>query len=74
MSAGNERSADLNQDQLKGDWKQLKGSVKEQWVKLTDDGVAQIEGNRDQLVGEIQEKYGVAREEAERQVNEWKAA
>ena len=64
----------MNSDELKGKWKQLQGSAKEQWGKLTDDELTQIEGNRDKLVGKIQEKYGVAREEAERQVKEWNAA
>ncbi|MEQ8178135.1 MAG: CsbD family protein [Amphiplicatus sp.] len=61
----------MNSDKLQGEWKQLKGSVKEQWGKLTDDDVARVEGNYDQLVGKIQERYGVAREEAEKQVKEW---
>ena len=64
----------MNSDQLQGNWKQLKGSVKEQWGKLTDDDVSRVEGNYDQLVGKIQEKYGVAREEAEEQVKNWRAA
>lgn len=64
----------MNSDELKGKWKQLQGSVKQQWGKLTDNEVAEIEGNQDKLVGKIQEKYGVAREEAERQVKEWNTA
>lgn len=63
----------MNSDQIKGNWNQLKGSLKKQWGKLTDDDVKQIEGNRDQLVGKIQERYGVAREEAEKQVEQWAA-
>lgn len=63
----------MNADEIKGNWKQLTGNVKEQWGKLTDDDVARIDGEREQLVGKIQERYGVAREEAERQVNEWGA-
>lgn len=64
----------MNSDQIKGQWKQIKGSVREQWGKLTDDEVDQINGEREQLVGKIQEKYGVAKEEAERQVENWRAA
>ncbi len=64
----------MNADERKGKWTQLQGSVKQQWGKLTDNEVAEIEGNQDKLVGKIQEKYGVAREEAERQVKEWNAA
>lgn len=61
----------MNKDVLQGNWKQFKGSVKEQWGKLTDDDLAQAEGNYDQLVGKIQERYGYERERAEREVNEW---
>ncbi|MEX6632915.1 CsbD family protein [Hyphococcus lacteus] len=64
----------MNNDELKGNWNQLKGSVKEQWGKLTDDEVTQLDGSKDQLVGKIQEKYGIAREEAEKQVDEWRSA
>lgn len=58
----------MNWDRVEGNWKQFKGNVVEQWGKLTDDDVDVIEGRREQLVGKIQEKYGIAREEAERQV------
>jgi uncharacterized protein YjbJ (UPF0337 family) len=61
----------MNSDQVAGQWKQAKGKIKEQWGKLTDDDLQVIEGNRDQLVGKIQERYGIAREEAEKQVKEW---
>jgi uncharacterized protein YjbJ (UPF0337 family) len=61
----------MNKDTLKGQWQQLKGSVREQWGKLTNDDVDQIQGQSEQLVGKIQERYGVARDEAERQVNSW---
>jgi len=61
----------MNSDQLKGKWKQMKGSVKERWGKLTDDDVDIINGQNEQLVGKIQEKYGIAKDEAQRQVDEW---
>jgi uncharacterized protein YjbJ (UPF0337 family) len=61
----------MNWDQLKGNWKQMRGKVREQWGDLTDDDVERAAGNRDQLVGRIQERYGVAKEEAERQVEDW---
>jgi uncharacterized protein YjbJ (UPF0337 family) len=61
----------MNSDQLQGKWKQMKGSVKERWGKLTDDDIDIINGRNDQLVGKIQEKYGIAKEEAQRQVDEW---
>ena len=58
----------MNIDQMKGNWKQLVGKAKEKWGKLTDNDWTVVEGKRDQLVGRIQERYGIAREEAERQV------
>jgi uncharacterized protein YjbJ (UPF0337 family) len=61
----------MNWDQIEGKWKQMKGSAKENWGKLTDDDLDVAAGNRDKLVGKIQEKYGVAREEAEKQVDDW---
>jgi uncharacterized protein YjbJ (UPF0337 family) len=62
----------MNRDTLKGQWTQLKGQVREQWGKLTDDDLDQIQGQSEQLVGTIQERYGLAREEAQRQVEAWK--
>jgi uncharacterized protein YjbJ (UPF0337 family) len=64
----------MNADQLQGKWKQVKGSVKERWGKLTDDDIDVINGKHDQLVGKIQEKYGIARDAAQKQVDEWNAA
>ena len=64
----------MNSDQLQGKWKQLKGSLKERWGKLTDQDLDVIAGKRDQLIGTIQERYGVAREEAQKQVDDWKTA
>lgn len=61
----------MNWDIVKGKWSQLKGSARTRWGELTDDELAQVEGEREKLVGVIQEKYGVARDEAERQVDEW---
>ena len=59
----------MNSDQIKGNWKQLKGQIKERWGKLTDDDLDQIEGKRDILIGRIQERYGIGREQAERDVD-----
>ena len=56
-------------DVLKGQWKQIRGEIKERWGELTDDEVDQIEGRRDRLVGKLQEKYGYTRQEAEDRVN-----
>ncbi len=61
----------MNWDQIKGNWNQAKGKVKETWGDLTDDDLTKIEGRRDQLVGRVQERYGVAKEEAEKQVTDW---
>jgi uncharacterized protein YjbJ (UPF0337 family) len=61
----------MNSDQASGKWKQLKGAAKERWGKLTDDDLDVINGQTDQLVGKIQERYGIAREAAEKQVKEW---
>ncbi|MGA8732414.1 MAG: CsbD family protein [Terriglobales bacterium] len=63
----------MNSDQMQGKWKQMKGSVKERWGKLTDDDLNVIDGKHDQLVGKIQERYGIAREAAQKQVDEWNA-
>lgn len=63
----------MNWDQIGGKWKQVKGSAKEKWGKLTDDELDQAVGNRDKLVGKVQEKYGIAKEEAEKQVDDWAA-
>jgi uncharacterized protein YjbJ (UPF0337 family) len=61
----------MNWDRIEGNWKQFKGSVKEQWGKLTDDDLDVAEGRRDKLVGRIQERYGLAKDEAERQIDDW---
>lgn len=61
----------MNKDILQGNWQQVKGSAKERWGELTDDELMESEGNYDQLVGKIQEKYGYQREKAEREVDSW---
>jgi uncharacterized protein YjbJ (UPF0337 family) len=61
----------MNWDRVEGNWKQMAGKVKQQWGKLTDDTLAQIKGQRDELVGKIQEAYGISRDEADRQVEDW---
>jgi len=55
-------------DVLKGNWKQLKGQVKEWWGDLTDDDIAKIDGNREKLVGTLQERYGYAKDRADMEV------
>jgi uncharacterized protein YjbJ (UPF0337 family) len=64
----------MNWDQIAGTWKQMMGSVREQWGKLTDDDIQQIAGRKDQLIGKLQEQYGYSREQAHREVDDWLAA
>jgi uncharacterized protein YjbJ (UPF0337 family) len=61
----------MDWNRIEGNWKQAKGKVKEQWGKLTDDDLDQIAGRRDQLEVKIQERYGVAKDRAKRDVDEW---
>jgi uncharacterized protein YjbJ (UPF0337 family) len=61
----------MNWDQIEGKWKQASGKVKEKWGKLTDDDIQMIRGKRDQLIGKIQERYAIAKADAERQVDEF---
>lgn len=61
----------MNTDTLKGKWNQLKGGAKTRWGKLTDDDITVVEGNYDKLVGKIQERYGMSKDEARKQVDEW---
>ena len=63
----------MNHDTIEGNWKQVKGKVKEQWGKLTDDDLDVIAGKRDQLLGRIQERHGISRDEAEKQVKDWES-
>jgi uncharacterized protein YjbJ (UPF0337 family) len=63
----------MNWDIASGNWKTLKGKVKQQWGKLTDDDLTLIEGQRDELVGRVQERYGLAKDEADRQVKDWES-
>ena len=61
----------MNEDTFKGQWTQLKGKIREQWGKLTDDDLDQIQGRSEQLIGKLQTRYGIARDEAQRQVDSW---
>lgn len=62
----------MNSDRLEGNWKELKGKVKSAWGKLTDDELDHIDGETDKLVGAIQKRYGRTRDQAEREVREWR--
>ncbi len=61
----------LNQDVLEGKWMEWRGMVKERWGKLTDDDMNRINGKRDQLLGKLQQRYGYAKEQAEREVDQF---
>jgi uncharacterized protein YjbJ (UPF0337 family) len=62
----------MNNDQLQGKWHQMKGEVKTQWGKLTNDDLEQVSGNLEKLVGLVQERYGYARERAQKEVDEFR--
>ena len=64
----------MNEDRIKGNWTQFKGKVKEQWGKLTDDDMDVIAGKRDQMLGKLQERQGLAKEAAEDQLKNWERA
>lgn len=61
----------MNWDQIEGKWKQAKGAVKQKWGKLTDDDLDVVNGQKDKLVGKIQERYGISKEEAQKQIDGW---
>jgi uncharacterized protein YjbJ (UPF0337 family) len=61
----------MNQDTIQGQWKQLAGSIRERWGKLTNDDLAVAEGNAEYLAGKLQQRYGIACDEAEEQVREF---
>ena len=62
----------MNEDRIAGQWKQLAGKIKAQWGKLTDDDLTQAKGDSEYLAGKLQERYGIAQEEAEKQVREFR--
>jgi uncharacterized protein YjbJ (UPF0337 family) len=61
----------MNRDQMEGNWKQLKGRIKEKWGDLTDDELDRTEGRREQISGLLQERYGMGREDAERELDDY---
>ena len=61
----------MNRDTLQGQWMQVKGKVRQQWGKLTDDDLEKIQGNAEVLIGKVQERYGKSREEAEKDLDRW---
>ena len=63
--------AKMDWNRIEGNWKQVKGQVKENWGKLTDDELDKMNGRRDQLEGKIQERYGIAKDQAKKDVDTW---
>ena len=61
----------MNWDRVEGNWKQFKGKAKQKWAELTDDDIEGLKGKKDELVGKIQERKGIARDRAEQEVKEW---
>lgn len=61
----------MNWNQIEGNWKQIQGTITEKWAKLTNVDMDEIKGKRDKLLGMLQERYGVAEEEANRWIDEW---
>ena len=61
----------MNWSEVEGQWKQLKGQVKSKWSKLTDDDLQNLSGKKDTLIGKLQERYGIMKDEAERQLDDW---
>ncbi len=61
----------MNWDRIEGNWKQLKGDVKVKWGKLTDDDLEVAAGHREHLAGKIQARYGIAKDAAEKQIDDW---
>jgi uncharacterized protein YjbJ (UPF0337 family) len=61
----------MNWDQVAGKWKEFKGQVKQKWAKLTDDDLELIAGKRDEMAGRLQQRYGYAKEQAEKEVDEF---
>lgn len=61
----------MNSDTIEGNWKELMGDIQNHWAKLTQDNLAQIDGNRKKLAGAIQKSYGIAFDEAEKQLKDW---
>jgi uncharacterized protein YjbJ (UPF0337 family) len=61
----------MNWDRFEGEWKEFRGRIKTKWAKLTDDDLKMVEAKKDELIGKVQQRYGILREEAERQIDEW---
>lgn len=71
---GHRKEFQVNSDQAAGQWKQLKGTIKQKWGKLTDDDLTTLSGKKDELVGKLQERYGYSKEQAAKEADEWAKA
>jgi uncharacterized protein YjbJ (UPF0337 family) len=69
--ADNEENRAMNWDRVEGNWKEFKGKVQQKWGKLTNDDLNVIEGKRSELIGRLQQRYGVAKDQAEREIDTW---
>ncbi len=61
----------MNPDELKGKWEQFKGKLREKWSKFTDDDWQQVKGNKEKMIGKIQERYGIAKDQAEKELRDF---
>lgn len=61
----------MNWDRVEGNWKEMKGRIKQQWGDLTDDDLTVMNGKRDELAGRLQQRYGYAKDRAEREIDDW---
>jgi uncharacterized protein YjbJ (UPF0337 family) len=61
----------MNWDRIAGNWKESKGLIKQKWAELTDDDLLAIEGSKDELVGRLQQRYGLAKDKAKQQIDSW---
>jgi uncharacterized protein YjbJ (UPF0337 family) len=61
----------MNWTQIEGQWHQLTGQVKSQWAKLTDDDLKNVAGKRKQLIGKLQERYGILKDDADKKIDKW---
>lgn len=61
----------MNKDQIEGEWKKLKGKIKEKWGKFTDDDLTQMSGKKDQILGKLQSKYGYTKEQAQKEYDDF---
>ena len=71
MSQARQEEDPMDWNRVEGNWKQIKGKVKEQWGKLTDDDLDTIDGKQEQLEGKLQQRYGYQKDQAKRELNDW---